>query len=499
MAGTTVTLSAQDKGPGGQVTSPVFVHPLADQATGNDVLVSFDAPDDPYNPLNWHFKKKVLTTVLYGLATCWITFASAVYTAALVEISHEFHVSLEVSTLGISLFVLGFAVGPMVFSPLSEVYGRKFVVLIPYFISAVFSFGTAAAKDIQTVLITRFFAGLFGSAPVTVTGGALTDIWLPHQRGNAVVGYSLTLIGGPTIGPIVGGAFVASGKGWRWTEYITGIVMLSQFFINLLLVDESHAESLLVRKARRLRYQGNWALHAKHEEWDVSVKELARKYLVRPFQMMSEPICLLVSVYGAFVYGLLYASLCGYEVVYQEIRHWGPVTGNLPFVALFIGMVAAGGVNILNNQYYSRRFRANNSRAVPEARLPSMMLGSVVYAGALFLFGWTSSPKINFWPSIIAVVLTGFGFTTIFQATINYIIDTYTRFAASGIATATFLRSIFACAFPLFIRPMYYNIGVAWGTTVFACVAALLIPVPFFFFVYGRRIRAKGEWSQYSV
>lgn len=113
------------------------------------------------------------------------------------------------------------------------------------------------------MLITRFFAGLFGSAPVTITGGVLTDIWLPHQRGVAVVGYSLTLVGGPTIAPIVGGAFVASGKGWRWTEYVTGIVMLVQCLINLLLVNESHAESLLVRKARRLRYQGNWALHAK--------------------------------------------------------------------------------------------------------------------------------------------------------------------------------------------------------------------------------------------
>lgn len=130
MAGTTVTLSAQEKGPGGLVTSPLFVHPLADQATGDDVIVGFDAPDDPYNPLNWTFKKKVLTTFLYGMATCWITFASAVYTAALVEVSHEFGISLEVSTLGISLFVVGFAVGPMVFSPLSEVYGRKFVVLI---------------------------------------------------------------------------------------------------------------------------------------------------------------------------------------------------------------------------------------------------------------------------------------------------------------------------------------------------------------------------------
>lgn len=130
MADTTVTVSAQEKGPDGQVSTPAFAHPLADQATGDDVLVDFDGPLDPYNPMNWPFKKKVLTTLLYCFATSWITFASAVYTAALVPIAHEFHVGYEVSTLGISLFIIGFAIGPMVFSPLSEVYGRKFIVLV---------------------------------------------------------------------------------------------------------------------------------------------------------------------------------------------------------------------------------------------------------------------------------------------------------------------------------------------------------------------------------
>ena len=79
-------------------------------------------------------------------------------------------------------------------------YGRKPAVLAPYFIAACFSFGTATAKDIQTILITRFFAGLFGSAPVTNTGGVLGDIWAPQQRGTAIVGYAFAVVGGPTIG-----------------------------------------------------------------------------------------------------------------------------------------------------------------------------------------------------------------------------------------------------------------------------------------------------------
>jgi len=149
---------------------PPFSHPLTYTKTGPDVIVEFDGPDDPYNPLNWPFKKKVITTVLYGFTTMGSTWASSVYSPAIGQISEQFHVGAEVSLLGLSLLLFGFGVGPLLWAPLSEVYGRKPAVLAPYFIAAIFSFGTATAKDIQTVLITRFFAGLFGSAPVTNTG-----------------------------------------------------------------------------------------------------------------------------------------------------------------------------------------------------------------------------------------------------------------------------------------------------------------------------------------
>jgi multidrug resistance protein len=126
----------------------------------------------------------------------------------------------EVGMLGLSFILLGFAFGPLLWAPLSEIYGRKTVVLAPYFVAVCFTFGTATAKDIQTVLITRFFTGFFGSAPVTNTGGVVGDIWTAKQRGAAMVLYSLSVIGGPIFGPLVGGAIVDSYLSWRWTQYV---------------------------------------------------------------------------------------------------------------------------------------------------------------------------------------------------------------------------------------------------------------------------------------
>lgn len=198
-----------------------FSHKLSTVPTTADVIVDFDGPDDPYRPVNWPFRKKVVTTALYGFTTMGSTFASSVFSAAIPQIDQQYHVGTEVGSLGISLFLVGFGLGPLIWAPLSEVYGRKQAVLTPYFVAAIFSIATATAKDIQTIMISRFFTGLFGSAPVTNTGGVLGDIFAPQQRGVAIVGYAMAVVGGPMLGPIIGGAIVDSYLRWRWTEYVS--------------------------------------------------------------------------------------------------------------------------------------------------------------------------------------------------------------------------------------------------------------------------------------
>ncbi|KZF25582.1 putative MFS multidrug transporter [Xylona heveae TC161] len=428
-----------------------FTHPLASVKTGEDVIVDFDGMADPYRPINWPVRKKIITTMLYGFTTFGATFSSSVYSPALEQIAEEFHVSREVTTLGISLLIAGFGLGPLLWAPLSEVYGRKPAVLIPYFLAGIFSFATATAKDLQTIMITRFFAGVFGSAPITNTGGVLADIWSTQQRGTALVLYASAVVGGPTLGPIVGGAICQSYLRWRWTEYITGIFMMFMLTLDVLILDESYPNALLVAKAQRLRHEtGNWALHAKHEEWDVSIKQMSQKFLVRPFQLLGTPICFLMAAYASFVYGILYLFLGAFPIVFEEERGWNQVVGALPFLALLLGIVLAGCLNIFNNRFYVRAFEANGNRAVPEARLPPMMFGSVFFSAGLFVFGWTGAKNIHWIAPCIGAVLMGLGFFTIFQSALNYLIDTFQRYSASAVGANTFLRSCTAAAFPLF-------------------------------------------------
>jgi DHA1 family multidrug resistance protein-like MFS transporter len=177
-----------------------FTHPLSHRQTAADVLVDFDGPDDPYRPMNWPTKKKIITTMLYGLTTMTATWASSAYSAGTRQVAAEFHVGNQVAVLGTTLFLFGFGIGPLLWAPLSEVFGRKLAVLAPMFVAMCFSFGSATAKDFQTLMLTRFFGAFFASAPVTNTGGVLGDLFSPAWRALALAGYAMAVVGGPCLG-----------------------------------------------------------------------------------------------------------------------------------------------------------------------------------------------------------------------------------------------------------------------------------------------------------
>ncbi|KPM43947.1 putative MFS-type transporter [Neonectria ditissima] len=406
---------------------PQFSHPLSHIPTTQDQLVDFEGPDDPYRPLNWPTHKKVTTTLLYGLVTMTATWASSAYSAGTAQIAEQYHVSTQVAILGTTLFLFGFGLGPLLWAPLSEVYGRRLAVFVPMSIAICFSFGTATAKDFQTIMLTRFFGAFFASAPVTNTGGVLGDLFSPAWRGIAMAGYAMAVVGGPVLGPIVSAAVVqAPSLGWRWTEYLTGILQAVVLVIAVIFIDESYPPKLLVYKARRLRHDtGNWALHAQFEEWDVNVKQLAQKFLLRPIQLLCTPICFLVALYASFCYGILYMQLGAIPIIFGEIRGWTPFVSTLPFLCILIGAFLGCAANVYNQLIYNKAYHAAGDRAVPEKRLPPMMVGSVLFSGGQFLLGWTAQPEIHWIVPCIGLVMLGTGFFTIFQAALNYLVDTF--------------------------------------------------------------------------
>ncbi|KAL1635103.1 hypothetical protein SLS56_001855 [Neofusicoccum ribis] len=497
-------------------------------------LVEWNGSDDPGNPMNWPQWWKWTVTITLGMMTFCITFASSVFSTATVVTAEKFGVSTEVMTLGTSLFVLGFAFGPIVWGPLSELYGRKYPLFFGFFVFAIFQIPVAVAQNLQTIMICRFFGGFFGSAPLAIVGGALADFWDPIDRGIAVCIFAGATFIGPVAGPIVGGFITMSHLGWRWTEYITAIMGFFFGTIGFLVVPETFAPVLLQRRAKKIRYETrNWAIHSKHDENQVDMRYIVRKYILRPFAMIVlEPILLLVTLYVsalplslihhgsgvnirqmAVVYGILYLFFESYPIAFQETRGWNEGVGALPFLSITVGVVIGGALITWTTKTRFARKLEKHGRVIPEERLIPMIIGGFLFPAGMFWFAWTSSPNISPWPQIVSGVPIGAGILMIFLQGLNYIIDVYMMNANSAIAANTLLRSFAGAGFPLFavaicspfemrerFRLMphylrYHTLGVDWATSLLAFIAVALFPVPILFYIYGSRIRKLSRYS----
>lgn len=170
-----------------------------DEGEVDPFLVKWDEKD-PENPFNWTPKYKSWITFQLGMLALAASLGSSIISPGERAISEEFGVSQEVSVLAISLYVLGFAFGPCLWAPMSEIWGRRVSMLPAMVALGLFSIGCAVSPNAQTVFITRFFSGLFGSAPVSNVSAALGDMYEPKARGIAVTFYAVAVVGGPTLG-----------------------------------------------------------------------------------------------------------------------------------------------------------------------------------------------------------------------------------------------------------------------------------------------------------
>lgn len=459
--------------------------------------VDFD-PDDPTNPRNFSTAYKAWITFVLGMLALAASLGSSIVAPAEQSVADEFGVSPEVTILMVSLYVLGFSVGPLVWAPTSELFGRK-VSMIPAMLGlALFSIGTATSRNIASVLITRFFGGVFGSAPVSNVSAALGDIYHPKARGTAVTFYAVAVVGGPCIGPIIGSALSTNpGLGWRWTEYIEAIWVFAACALAFFGMPEVYTPVLLKRKAQRLRKEtGDQRYWHPHEQLKLDIKSIVTKHFSRPMLMLTtEPMVTCIAIYASFVYGLLYMTLEVFPIVFEEERHFSPVVGSLPFLGLFVGVICAVGLNLANQPRYARLVDHNKGRAVPEGRLQPMAVGAFLFVIGLFWFGWTADPRIHWIVPVIATAFIGAGFNVIFQQCINFLVDTYGLYAASAVSANTFLRSLMACGLPLAAPPMFHNLGIGPAASILGGIAALALPVPFLFMKYGLKLRKMSNFA----
>lgn len=514
--------------------------------TNQDPYLVENLQNDRHSALNFPKRKKYTIAVLHAMSFFALTFGSSVYASSIPDVMQRFAVSEEVATLGLALYVLGFAVGPILWAPMSEVYGRRPTFVISYTLYIAFTVAAPCAPNITALLVLRFLASAFGSSAQTNPAGMISDMFSKEERGLVAGFFAACPFLGPALGmsegiryrlarlltlfvlqgPIVGG-YVNEAQGWRWTLGVNAVLSGAIWILGMLATTETYAPVILRSRARTLS-QMTGHVYISQLEAAKATRTLSKELsvsLTRPWILLfCEPIVLLTGLYISIIYATLYMFFAAIPIVFEGSRGWDQGSAGLPFIGVAVGVCLAVFAAAANNKSYVRSAAAvlaTGKSIEPETRLHNAMWGSVILPIGLFLFAWTTYASVHWIAPIIGATLFSCGLVMVFISLISYLIDTckseksaapaaifyiqksirYTNphpdtiYVASALAANTILRSLFAAAFPLFTAQMYAGLGDQWASSIPAFLAVGCLPFPFMFYRYGSKIRSRCKYA----
>ena len=299
----------------------------------NPILVDWDGPEDLENPNNWPFYQKVIFGFQISFNTFSVYVCSAIYAPAITEVGQYFGVSQYIATLPLTTFVIGYGIGPLLFSPMSENsrFGRNNIYITTMFIYTILQIPTALSPNISCLCILRFFGGLFAS-PFLATGGAsIADVVSLPNIAIGIAFWGIATFLGPALGPVIGSVLSVKAN-WRWIFWYTLISCSFSLLLLIPFLPETHHKTILRRKAERLRIRsGNQNIRSGGELENIrrNYYQVAADILWRPFAIIfAEPILLVLNLYLLMVYSMMYFlfSKCGGNLY---LSHCRPVAKNL--------------------------------------------------------------------------------------------------------------------------------------------------------------------------
>ncbi|KAK7204798.1 hypothetical protein BZA70DRAFT_306977 [Myxozyma melibiosi] len=442
-------------------------------------LVDWNGPNDPENPHNWSTFKKSFVMFEICLITFTIYIGCSIYSPGVDQIMHDFDVGFVVAMLPLSLYVVGYGISPMIFAPLSEVpiVGRNWVYMPTLLLFVILQVPTALVNNIGGLVILRFLAGLIAAPPLA--------------NGAASV----------AMGPFLGAIFTQV-LNWRYAIWLLTWMAAITFLLLLFLFPETNHDTILSRRARRLRIatgDARYTTRSEKEYESYSTKEFIKDSLVRPIAIgFFEPMIFLVNSYTALVYAVFYSFFESFPLIFSGVYGFNLIEIGLSYLPIMIGIglgyfVYAAAVRI----YLIPRLKADSS---PETVFNIAFFAALVLPPSVLLIGWSSTKNVHWIVPMIGIALFNASGYQIFQTVFTYLGMSYPRFLASTFAGNDLLRSTFAAAFPLFSRAMFVNLGsekfpVGWGNTLLAGLLAVMILIPVLLLKLGEKMRAVSKYA----
>ncbi|KAI9367378.1 major facilitator superfamily domain-containing protein [Aspergillus egyptiacus] len=472
--------------------------PTRDSTPSAAIIGWEDCPKE--NPKNWPLLKKLYVVFFTLLSVMNSGVSASLPSNAVPYILKDFDTEDNgQSSLPTSLFLIGYIVGPLIWSPLSETIGRRPVLLYTFVGFFLFTLATALAPGWPSLLFFRFGCGCMGAAPQTVIGGAYADVFESTARGRAMAFYMAAASFGPILGPIISG--FASEHGWRWTFWID-LIFAGVTLLGLIFLPESFGAVILKRKAAELSKQRGKKISAAVSRVDTDITTI----FLRPLYMLIfEPIILSTSIYVGVVYALVFFYFQAYPMIFPKVYDFDIKTTSLAFLPLGVGACFTGFLAVYWDLKYASALHNNKPSLLrldfgPELhRLPISCIGSISIVISLFWLAWTTTSSIHWIVPVFSGFLFGLGYQTIFISLLTYVTDAYKVYSASALASSVIIRSALGAALPVAAKPMYENLGVGWATSLVGFLSLACVPIPYVLLLKGDWVRERSKFCQMLV
>lgn len=464
------------------------------------ILVTWYSTDDPENPQNWSLLAKSNVVFQMYQYVVVVYMGSAIYSASSIQFMETFGITQSVSSLGLGLYVLGYGIGPLFLSPLSEIpaIGRNPPYMVSFLLFVIISIPTALVNNVPGFMVLRFLQGIFGSPCIATTGASLGDITNLFHLPYLMMGWAMAGFVGPALGPIIAG-FSVVAEDWHWSMWELLWASGPSFIIFLLFLPETSTPTILYRRAQRLRkLTGNSNLKAECEiaQSQLSPSQLTYDALVIPWKINAlDPAILFTSLYTGLVYAIFYSFFEVFPLVYMDIYGMNLGEMGLVFLSVTVGVALAGICLFCFLHYYvNPRMRIRGFEG-PEQRLLPAVVGSFLIPIGLFIFGWTSRTSIHWVVPAIGALLISAGMISIMNNVLLYVALAYPRYSASLFAGNDVVRSTIAFAGIMWSGPLFKNLGVDKGCTLLGgltigCIIGIVI-----LYVYGAKLRARSKFA----
>ncbi|KAH8112349.1 MFS general substrate transporter [Phellopilus nigrolimitatus] len=457
---------------------------------------------DPEDPKNWSATKKNCIICILCMLSFTSVFGSSSYAPGETQIQKTFGVNAEVASTGLTVYVLGFAFGPLLWA-----------VIIP----------SAFVDNLAVILVFRFFAGCCAACALNKFldsgSGTIADMYAstPRKLQQAIGYYAFCPLSGPIFGSIVGFFVAAHLTHGLWVVRVHWFMVIAIWPL-VFVLPETHGPTILARRAKRIRKEGHANAFAAHELHAMTRKELVWSHIGRPISekaqeaqqhessiiamLFTEPIIIGAAIWVSLAYSIIYFFFEAFPVVFIEQNNIPFQLGGLPFLGITLGMLVCV-LTMDTATQHSRRITipfvdppgSGTPVDAPEAGLKVVLISCAFLPISMFWFAWTSRGDVHWISPVLAGIFFGYSMLSIFYSFSGYSAQTYKVYASSAQASNTLARSIVASVFPVIAHPILKNLGTAWGISLFGFLSLGLIPIPVIFLRYGPVLREKSHFA----